>query len=377
MRHIWIIGQNDLRTFLRTRVAYLWVFIMPLVFVYFMGFAIRSPGDPQNPHPAVWTENLDTNFLAKIFLDELGAQGLWIVYDTHRDKAQRGIRIPADFTAKVLREEPAEVELFNVAKAHEPAAALIEVKFFRALIAMNAYLVDSALRHHGRAVLTEPALREAQSKPKPVLLEARFAGRNPMPSGFSFSLPGTLVMYLLLNLMVFGGATVAWERKEGVLRRLCTHPVKKHELLFGKMCGTMLLGVLQIVVVLAAGRFLFGVNLGSNLVPVLATLILFGWVATSIGLVVGFFITAEDKVVGICILTALTMAALGGCWWPLEMSPDFLRVMARCFPTSWAMDALHQVISFGGSLADAREELGILVLFGLVANGLAAKFFRV
>jgi hypothetical protein len=40
------------------------------------------------------------------------------------------------------------------------------------------------------------------------------------------------------------------------------------------------------------------------------------------------------------------------------------------------MEALHQVISFGGGLADAAPALGVLGLFGAVANALALRFFR-
>ena len=71
------------------------------------------------------------------------------------------------------------------------------------------------------------------------------------------------------------------------------------------------------------------------------------------------------------------MAALGGCWWPLEIGPDFMRTLAHCFPTGWAMDALHNLDQLWGERwADVRLELAVLSGFGLLATGLAAKCFR-
>lgn len=53
------------------------------------------------------------------------------------------------------------------------------------------------------------------------------------------------------------------------------------------------------------------------------------------------------------------MVALGGCWWPLEIVPGFVRSIGYAFPTAWATDALHQLISIGGELADITVELSI------------------
>ncbi len=373
----WIIARNDLRMHLRTRVAYIWMFAVPLVFIYFMGFAVRGPGAPSNPRPRVLIENRDTNFLGRFFVEELEAQGLARVDPTNRDEARRGITIPAELTERALRGEATRLPFFKVGGADDPASAMIQLRYYRALLAVNGYVVESALRHGGEAVLTEAALRGLREGPMPVALEARFAGRRPMPAGFSFSLPGNLVMYLMMNLLIFGGATVAWERRGGVLRRMQTFALTRVDLLLGKLGGLMLLGVVQIGFLLLAGAFLFGVRLGANLPAVLVTLLVYAWVAGSLGVLIGSVITAEDRVVGLAVLVSILMAALGGCWWPMEVASPAMQQVALALPTGWAMKALHVLISFGGDLRDVLGELGVLALFGLGANVLAARYFRV
>ena len=377
MKNFYLIGHNELRLFIRTRIAFIWVFVAPLMFVYFMGFAMRGPGDPSNPKPGVLVENNDTNFLGRMFMEELGEQGLWLVNPTNKNEAERGIRIPSDFTEKVLSEKSAELQLFKTDKGNQSASMLLDVKFFRALISMNACIVQSALKNSGNPAINEESLRKYQKAPKPVLLNARFAGRKPIPTGFNFSLPGNLVMYLMMNLLIFGGATVAWGRRSGVLRRILTNPVKRLELVFGKIYGLMLMGIVQIVFFLVIGKFLLKVNLGANIVAVFTTLLLLAWVSASMGVLIGSLIKSEDKVVGLCVITSIMAGALGGCWWPLELGPEHLRTIAHCIPTGWAMDALHQVISFGGDLSDAAKPMLALIGFGLGFNVLAIKFFRV
>jgi ABC-type multidrug transport system permease subunit len=376
MKRILDIGHTDLRLFFKHKSAYVWLFVMPLLFVYFMGVGNRGSGKPYNRTPPVLVENADTNFLGRIFLDELSSQNMWLLDPTNRESAARIIRIPADFTSRVLRQEQSRVQFLRRDASEEADAALIEVRLVRALIAMNGHLLEAATATNPPEALTETNLCAIMARPNPVSLNAKFAGRQPVPSGFNFSLPGILVMYLMMNLLIFGGATVAAERRNGVIRRLMVHPVTRLELVMGKICGLMLLGVAQILFFLAVGKFLFHVNLGANLPGVTLTLLVFAWVAGSLGVLAGSLVAEHDRVTGICVLASLLMAALGGCWFPLEIGPPVMKTISLCLPTGWALQALHQLISFGSGFGAVLLPLAVLVAFGTAANLLAARCFR-
>jgi len=176
--------------------------------------------------------------------------------------------------------------------------------------------------------------------------------------------------------MIFGGASVAAERRNGVIRRLMVHPVRKLEMVMGKIYGLVLLGAVQIIFFLGIGKFVLGVNLGANLPAVTLTLFVLGWVASSFGVLVGSLSVAEDRVTGICVLSGLLMGALSGCWWPLEIAPPVYKTIAFCLPTGWALAALHQLISFGSGFSAVLLPLAVLFGFGAAANLLAARFFR-
>jgi ABC-type multidrug transport system permease subunit len=376
MKRMLDIGHTDLRLFLKHKSAYVWLFVMPTVFVYIMGFAARGPGTPSNLTPPVLVENADTNFLSRIFLDELNAQNMWLLDPTNRETAVRVIRIPAGLTDNAQQLKPTKLQFLKRGDSGEADDALIEVRLFRALIAMNGHLLEAASETNHAGNLTEAQLRAIMAKPNPVSLDAKFAGRQPVPSGFNFSLPGNLVMFLMMNLLIFGGVTVAAERRSGVIKRLMVLPVTHLELVMGKIYGLMLLGVVQILFFLVVGKYLFHVNLGANLPAVALTLVMVAWVAGSLGVLVGSLSVAEDRVVGICVLASLLMAAMGGCWWPLEIGPPVMKTIALCTPNGWALQALHQLISFGNGFSVIWMPLAVLSVFGAVANLLAARFFR-
>ncbi len=376
MRRILDIGHNDLRVFFKNKTAFVWLFLIPTALVYFLGLAVHGPGDPSNRHPPVLIENKDTNFLAAALLEEMNAQGMWVVAPTNAEKAARELRIPADFTERTLRGEKTRLQFLRREGAGEADGAMLELRLVRALIGLNGHLLEAIAQDGKIETLTAERLRQIREAPNPVKLESHFAGRKPVPSGYNFSLPGNLVMYLMLNLMVFGGAAMAACRRNGIIKRLTTSAASRLEIVLGKIYGNTLLGVAQILYFLLLGKFVFHVNLGANLPGVILLLMILAWVAAALGVLAGSCLAAEDRVVPLCVMVSLLMGALGGCWWPLEIAPQVFRTIALCLPTGWALAGLNQLISFGAGLHAALVPMAVLLGFGAAANLLAIRFFR-
>lgn len=377
MRRAWIIAWNDLRVFLKDKGGYIWLFVMPLVFIYFFGVTMRgNDGEPRDPRPRVSIVNGDTGYLGSMFVELLEAEGLRVSEPTERDKASRKIKIPADFTQKVEAAVSVDVEFSQKADSGAEPAAMIGVRVTRAIVTLTS-AIFSVVSSDEQAVVTEEDLRRMLQREKLVELDVSFAGRRKTPAGFEQSVPGYAVMFVLMNLLIFGGLSISSERTNGVLRRLAIHPMSHWQLIMGKILGRFMLGVVQIVFLLLVGWILFGMDYGGNLALVGGTLLIFAWGCAALGVLVGAVIKAPEVVQGICTLTAMMMAALGGCWWPLEIVPSFMRSIGYAFPTAWAMDALHQLISFGGGLTDITTELSLISGFAVVSTLLAAKFLRV
>lgn len=376
MRNILFIGHHDVRLFLSDRAAYVWLFVLPGMIMFMMGFMVRGATGPNVARPVVVVENRDQGFLGRVFRRALGEEDLTVVGSDQAEGADRRLVVPEDFTARVLAGEVARIRYTKLEGSDQNAAALLEARLFRAVTTVNAHLIEAALRGAG-APPDEATLIALQEEPDLVSVETRFAGFKPRPVGFALSLPGSLVFYVMLNLLIFGGASLSRQRVNGMLRRIVVSPVTRFELIFGKLYGLVLLAGVQVAFFLGIGCFLPGINIMDGFWSILLVLFLLAWVAASLGLLAGSVLKAEEKIVGICLVLGLTLGALGGCWWPLDIAWPPLRVAAHCVPTGWAMDALHHVITYGDGLTAAAGSLGVLALFGVAANLAAVRFFRV
>ena len=70
------------------------------------------------------------------------------------------------------------------------------------------------------------------------------------------------------------------------------------------------------------------------------------------------------------------LGALGGCWWPIEITPLWAQRFALLLPTGWVMDGLHKLISFGEPVAAVLPHLAITSAVALAAGGAAVRSFR-
>ena len=208
-------------------------------------------------------------------------------------------------------------------------------------------------------------------------LETSSAGaRQTIPTGFQQAVPGILVMFTLLVLLTSGGSMLVLERNQGFLRRLASAPLTRNEVVLGKWCGRMALASLQITAALLVGTFFFRMNWGPDFWMVL--IVLAGWAgfcATAV-LFLGSVAKTEGQVSGIGVLTANLLAALSGCWWPIEIAPEWMQFVQKLTPTGWTMDALHRLISFQSGPESAVIQVLKLVAASLLLGALTVRTFK-
>jgi ABC-2 type transport system permease protein len=166
------------------------------------------------------------------------------------------------------------------------------------------------------------------------------------------------------------------ERTQGLLRRLASAPITKAEVIAGKWNGRMALAAIQILVALVFGTYLFRMDWGPDLGMVILVLVAWGGLCASAGLWLGTVARTQAQAGGLGVLVANALAALGGCWWPIEVTPEWMQIVQKLTPTGWTMNALHKLISFQAGAGSVIANIVMLVAATVVFGWLAARRFR-
>ena len=365
---------GDLRRVAKDRWALVWLFIMPLVMAYVFGSAMRG-GGPQ----ATWIPVIDLNChpLSALFIEQLRTEGYYIEVKPAADQLELkakwpyGIVIPANFGEDILQGHQVSIPLVKGSAAPEKILE-VQSRLLHAIVRFTKGLALADVSHHAWDSSSEMKLKAALSRPQLLAVAQRsYHTLRPPPSGFSQSLPGMLVMFVVQMVLTYGGVSLVTDRLGGQLRRVLAAPVGPLEAYSSKVLARMVLGFLQALVLLAAGAVLFKLPLGDHPVFLLPVVLCLAAVAGSMSLVAGVLCRTEKQVILVAIFGTMALSALGGCWWPIEIVPDAFKTMAHCIPTYWAIHGLQSVLYFGRGPEVLTQEcpvpLGFAALFGLAA----------
>ncbi len=375
LRDAFFIARKDVAHMFRARETWLWTFIMPVVFFYFFGTVSGGFGRPAERPAIAVSVPADAGFLGDQLLRRLEERGYRVVRVRGPEELarhRRRLAIPAGFTAAALAGKPVKVSLTRAGGGLDGNYDQIRVS--RAVYTVLADLIVVSKQHDapGAAEFAQWA-----AQPRSLTLEVTSAGqRQRIPTGFEQAVPGSMVMFTLLVLFTTGGILLTIERRQGLLRRLASAPISRGAVVLGKWLARMTLGVIQIGYALLVGGLVLRVNWGPDLPALALVLLAYAGLAASLGIVLGNLGRTEGQVVALGVISTNVLAAIGGCWWPIEITPQWVQKLAMAVPTGWAMDAVHKLVSFGAGPAAVLPHLIVLSVAALAAGWAAARTFR-
>jgi ABC-2 type transport system permease protein len=381
IKNILFIALNDAKYQLRQGSTLVWVFLMPPIFFFFIGtvtggYSSGLSGGQANPltvvaeSPGFLREQLDLRLRENDFAPD------WVedvVLNEEGLAPRRLLRIAPKLSDAVIAGE-------QVAISYETRSSALNREFEEIRIQRGIYtaLADIVVaKANSTETLNAADLVRLNEKPRIWQLEVSAAGeRKTIPSGFQQAVPGILVMFTLLVLLTSGGTMLVIERKQGLLRRLASTPISRAEVVAGKLGGRLILAIIQIGAALLVGTFLFKMDWGPDFAMILVVLAAWAAFCAAAGLLLGSIASSEGQVSGLGVLAANGLAALGGCWWPIEVTPDWMQLLSKFTPTGWTMDALHQLISFQSGAASAIPQVAMLLIAAAIMAAYAARRFQ-
>ena len=372
MKKIWHIGYLDLKLTVKDKAFFFWFLVFPLVFILIFGNLFR--GSKTDTKAALTVLNQDRGKWGAYFIEKLKSPGIELAVETIEPKEYfRMLVIPADFSAKIEKRAAQSMLLKKDAEANMQAGAIAETKITQAIAKLIAELIIYGNQRDIQAFFdSRSPYRDL------VLVQTRLPKDTiaKIPSGFDHVIPGVLVQFVMMMVLIYGGISVMEDRKRRVLARILYSSTSFAELFSGKFLGRVLMGLLQSAILIAAGILFFHLNLGNILISFLNILV-FTLAMACLSIFIGSVLKKEELIVGVSVLLSNMFAALGGCWWPAEIVPPAFRTLGMVSPAYWAMDVFHKVIFFGKGLDAVWPNLLLLLAFTAVFMALALRFFKI
>ena len=400
MKIIWHIGWNDIKLMVRDKVFFVWTLLFPLVFIFIFGNLYR--GDPGPAQASLMVLNQDRGQWGAYFIEKIKSPGIALeLIEAEPENYNRILVIPGDFSEKIEAKTAQELVFKKHADANVNAAAQVKTKIVQAIAKVITELIlhgdrdlDTFFNNTPKKHAKNQAFEMTPPKERHQTDREWVGGASPFkniieiksqfpegtltktPSGFDHVIPGTLVQFIMMMVLIYGGISVMMDRKNGVLSRILFSSASIPELWGGKFLGRLMMGIIQALILIVTGILFFRLNLGNYFLSLLNVLV-FSIAIASLSIFIGSVLKKEDLIIGVSVLLANLFAALGGCWWPSEIVPQTVKTIGMVSPAYWAMDAFHQIIFFNKGLADILMNFIVLLGFTVIFTLLAIKFFKI
>ena len=271
------------------------------------------------------------------------------------------VTIPAGFERRLVRgERPA---LLLEADATDPAAASNAVA---ALTALVHTVFDPAL--------TGPlAVWSAGTDPIELRIHRRY---NPEGITQYNIVPGLMGVILTMTMIMATSLTVTRERERGTMETLLAMPVRPSEVMAGKILPYFGVGYVQVILIVAAGRWLFHVPIIGSLPLLAATLLLFIAANLAVGFTISTVVRNQLQALQMSFFFFLPSMLLSGFMFPYRGMPGWAQGVGEIFPLTHFLRVIRGIMLKGNGLMEIWPELWPIGLFLGLATVVALKRYR-
>ncbi len=342
--------RKELLQLKRDRLTFAMIVGIPVMQMLLFGYAINT--DVRNLVSAVANQSnshLSRQFIAD--LEQTQVLDLRYVAGTPQEleallRAGRisiGIHIPPDFDRRVIDDRRVAAQL--MVDAVDPT-----------VLGVANQLRHMPLRFDSTML---PPERAAAFEVRPFF--------NPERRSAVFVIPGLIGIILTLTMMLFTAVAVVREREHGNLELLINTPVSTTELMIGKIVPYILIGIVQLALVIAVGRYLFKVPIHGSILDLYLGASVFVAANLALGLFVSTVVKTQFQAIQATIFFLLPSILLSGFVFPFDGMPRLVQYIGEVLPTTHFIRLTRGIMLRDAPLGDMSQELLALAVFALLA----------
>jgi ABC-2 type transport system permease protein len=199
---------------------------------------------------------------------------------------------------------------------------------------------------------------------------------NPDLKSRNALIPGLISMVLGFPALSVALA-LAHEREHGTLEQLLATPIRRTELLLGKILPYILVGLLNVILIPLLSIAWFHISFNGNFLLFFGLSAIFLFAVLSMGMIVGVFMRTQAAALALSFLVIFFPGFfLTGIFFPLTSMPEEVRLEALSLPGTHYAIITRGLFLPGVGLDVLWPYAVMLIILGVAFTGIAALFFR-
>jgi len=379
-RPMWGFGAILTKEFFHIRrqpVTIFFMLVIPTLQTLIFGYAI----DVKIEHIPMVVQDLDGRLQAQELIEAFVNTRTFDVAERVTDdesfrraitsgRAKVGLRIPPDYTDKLLLHEQVPVQVLIDGSDSQIATTALNATN---LLGLNRSI--AVARSLADVLQVAPARNENGDLAMPIEMRPRLL-YNPDLESSHFFVPGLVGIILQLVTLFLTAFAIVREREVGTLEQLFVTPVGRLGLLLGKLVPYAIVGFVAMLIVLSVMVYVFDVPIRGSLLLLLELSTLFLICALGLGLLVSTIARTQLEAVQLAFMIMLPTVLLSGFMFPRSEMPLPIYLFTFAIPATYFLEILRGIVLRGADFTDLVPETFGLAVCGLIIMALSVTRFR-
>lgn len=272
--------------------------------------------------------------------------------------------IPPDFDAQVSSGAGATVQ--TILDGSDPNTATIALGYAEAVTA--TFSQEVALQQIQRQGIT-PRLPQMELRPR-VWFNTDMVSRN-------FIFPGLIAVVMMIMAAILTSLSMAREWETGTIEQLVATPLTPGELITGKLVPYFTIGILDLILCILVGQFVFHVPLRGSLLLMSGLSLLFLFCALAFGMLLSIIAKNQLLASQLAIITTVLPAfLLSGFIFPIENMPLPIQTVSRIITARYFITILRGIYLKDVGLTVLWPQVLFLMIFGVIVMTIAIRKFK-
>jgi ABC-2 type transport system permease protein len=198
---------------------------------------------------------------------------------------------------------------------------------------------------------------------------------NPELRSSLYMVPGVICLILLLTTLMLTAMAITKEREMGTLEQLIVSPIRPLELMLGKTIPFIIIGFVDILLVVLAGKIIFDVPL-RGIPLLLGVAFLFILTTLSLGLFISTVSRTQQQAMMTAFFVIMPAMLLSGIFSPIESMPRPIQYITLLNPLRHFSRCVRGILLKGNGVASLWPQILALFLFGVMAIILSSLRFK-
>ncbi|OPY31861.1 MAG: ABC-2 family transporter protein [Methanomassiliicoccales archaeon PtaU1.Bin124] len=335
------------KMFVRNKGAMFWTLAFPIFLIVIFGAIFSSTGTGSY---TLNVQNLDHGPLSQSFMDSLNQTGVVKIVmvdpsadpDTYiKDNSVTNFMIiPGNFTQNIALNSTATIELRQ--DRTQSAANIM------------ASVVGQVVNHYN--------LNLSGGKEHIAIHSGSIVTNNL--TFLDFFLPGVIGLTAMTNCVFYMQGVQSRYFATGIFRKLSTTPFTRFEWLISRALWQTVVVFMSVAAILIVGMLFFNVHITLTWMSIVL-IIVGGLMFTGLGMILSRFAKDEETANAAASAVTFPMMFLGGSFFDLSASPEWLQMVASIMPLTYMNNGLRDTMIYGNDAA-ALFNLGILAVVAVV-----------